>query len=69
MIPLDVLYAMLDQLRRELVESVENPAEERQTEFGFGKLSGSLSIMTELRARMEAYVEESDRQEQAREEQ
>jgi hypothetical protein len=60
-IPQEYLYAMLDQLRREVIEAVENPAEDKQTEFGFGKLSGSLSILTELRARMEAYVEESDR--------
>lgn len=67
MIPLEVVLAILDEIRAELIEGVEQPGEEFRSEFGFGKLSGSLSLVKEIRARMESFVEESDRQANAKE--
>jgi hypothetical protein len=66
-IPLEVIYAILDRLRADVVEAMESPPEGLRSEFGFGKLSGSLSTVKDIRARMDAFVEESDRKNRQKE--
>jgi hypothetical protein len=60
-IRLAVLHSLLDSLRIEIVEQVETPQVDLQSEFGFGNLSGKLQILTELRRRLDEVAEEEDK--------
>lgn len=58
MIPLEIVFEILDKLRAETLELVENPPAELRTEFGFGAATGSLRILGQVRERLDARVEE-----------
>ena len=60
-LPAEVIFDMLDRLRAEVIETVETPPEASQNAFGFGKVTGGLFVLKELRARVDAFIEEADR--------
>lgn len=60
MIPLEVILAALDEVRKEAVEAAEFPSQEYQTEFGFGRVAGILQALRAVQGRIEAKVEEAN---------
>lgn len=55
MIPLEVVLAILDELRAETIEGLGSPG--NPTEFGFGTLHGQMKAIEELRNRLNRAVE------------
>ena len=58
MVPLELVLALLDGVRAEAIEAAEYPQQEYQTEFGFGRVSGILQAVAQLRERLNERVEE-----------
>lgn len=63
MIPLAVLFALIDALKLEIIDQVELPQADIRSAFGFGVLSGKLQILTEFRQRIDEQVEANAEQE------
>jgi hypothetical protein len=63
---LEALFRMLDELRAETIGMVESPADGDKNSFGFGRVAGMFFILSELRGRIDAIVEEANRQEEER---
>jgi len=60
-IPLAVIYEILGALRDEAIDGAERPQDDQRTEFGFGRVAGTLQLLREVRDRIESHVENKDR--------
>jgi hypothetical protein len=58
-IPLEVVFALLDQIRAEALARAENPLNRDATELG--TISGMLQACREFRERIDALVEDRNR--------
>jgi hypothetical protein len=63
---LEVIYRILDELRREAIEAVESPKKGEKNAFGFGRVAGMLYEIAALRERIDQQVEEADEQNELR---
>lgn len=59
MIPLEIVFQLLDQLRADTLELVENP--DGRDAFAFGELTGRLRSVAEMRERLNSFVEQNQR--------
>lgn len=66
MLPLDVLYRLLDGLRGEAIQAVERPSDEDKNAFGFGRVAGMFYVIEEMRLRIDMIIAESNQQEDER---
>ena len=64
MLPLEVIFRILDDLREEAIQAAEAPSSDDRTEYGFGRVSGILQVLRETRNRIENVVEESNKDEE-----
>lgn len=60
MIPLHVIFALLDELRADTIELAENP--DGRDAFAYGELAGRFRSIAQMRARIERLVEEANRE-------
>lgn len=58
MLQLELLYRLLDELRTEAIDAAERPSTDYQSEFGFGRVSGMLQALREIRERIDAVLKE-----------
>ena len=54
---MDWLIVLLDEFRAEALEAVLNPPADQKTEFGFGRINGTLFAVETIRARVLAEME------------
>jgi hypothetical protein len=59
-IPLEVVLAILDGVRGEAIEAAEFPQQDYRTEFGFGRVSGILQAVAQVRERLNEKIEEAN---------
>ena len=59
MIPLEAVLALLDELRAEAIGLIETPR--ARDAFEFGSTHGMISAVAEMRERLQALVENSNR--------
>lgn len=57
MIPLEVVFALLDELRAETIQLAENP--DGRDAFAYGETVGRFRSLAEIRARLDALVEQA----------
>lgn len=62
---MEQVFAFIDQVRQQLVyDELRNPAEDRRTEFAFGRLHGILLACETLQDELKTYAEaDAQRQE------
>lgn len=57
MIDLSVVFQILEDIKRQAIECVENPAADRRDAFEFGTISGMLKAVAAVRERLSEFVE------------
>lgn len=61
MLPLEELLRILDGMRSEAIGLVESPPEGMRNEFGFGRVSGMIQMLAQIRNSVLTQIEENDR--------
>lgn len=67
MIAAEGFFRILDEVRAEGLELVENPSLEYRSEFGFGRANGFLVAVATIRDRLETELEAAAAHEERRE--
>lgn len=64
---MEFVFRLLDSLRQQVIEEVVRPAEDKQTEFHFGRIHGQMLILGIFEERLKEILEEQAAQQQQRE--
>jgi hypothetical protein len=62
------LFDLLDRLRGEVVDTLDNPPPDQRNEFSFGRVSGMMSGIALVRQRVEEMVESNNQRNEAQQE-